>query len=177
MKIQLLLLLLLLSKTTFSQTILSGKVTDEPTKEDLIGASVKITKGGEVVKGAITDFNGEYRIPLDPGMYTVEVSYTGYNSSKTDSVQVLSNTNNYLNFNMKPGALSNEVVIREFKVPLLSSTEYGSPCGVLTSDQLKNLPTRSVQQIVSDSTQIPPQLPLPPTKKKKKSRQPSSGKQ
>ena len=77
-----------------AQTLLSGKVTDEATKEDLIGASVKITKGGEVVKGAITDFNGEYRISLDPGKYDVEVSYTGYTSSRITGVQVLSNTIN-----------------------------------------------------------------------------------
>ncbi len=175
MKIQLLLLLLLLSKTTFSQTILSGKITDEPTKEDLIGASVKITKGGEVVKGAITQFNGEYRTLLDPGMYNVEVSYPGYKAAKTDSVQVLSNTNNYLNFRMIPDSNFGKNLILEFKVPLIQR-ESGSHSGLIPN-QLKNLPRRSVQPVVSDSTQIPSQPPPPPTKKKKKSRQPSSGKQ
>ena len=174
MKIQLLLLLLLLSKTTFSQTLLSGKVTDEATKEDLIGASVKITKGGEVVKGAITDFNGEYRIPLDPGRYSVEASYTGYHSSKTDSVQVLNNTNNYLNFTMASDGSQGAIMLMEYKIPTPSISEYSSPCNRLTPEQIKNLPNQSVQRIVADSTQIQPQ---PPTKKKKKSRQPSSGKQ
>lgn len=140
--------MLLSAGAVLAQTILAGKVIDEGTKEDLIGASVKITKGGEVVKGAITDFNGEYRIPLDPGKYDVEVSYTGYTSSRISGVQVLSNTINYQNFSMSAGTILGEVVIKEFKVPLIKQDET-STGQALTSDQIKNLPTRSVQQIVA----------------------------
>ncbi len=140
--------MLLSAGVVLAQTVLSGKVTDEATKEDLIGASVKITKGGEVVKGAITDFNGEYRIPLDPGKYDVEVSYTGYTASRVSGVQVLSNTINYQNFSMASGSILGEVVIKEFKVPLIRQDET-STGQALTSDQIKNLPTRSVQQIVA----------------------------
>ena len=41
--------MLLSAGVVLAQTVLSGKVTDEATKEDLIGASVKITKGGEEI--------------------------------------------------------------------------------------------------------------------------------
>lgn len=140
--------MLLSAGVVLAQTVLAGKVTDEATKEDLIGASVKITKGGEVVKGSITDFNGEYRIPLDPGKYDVEVSYTGYTASRVNGVQVLSNTINYQNFSMASGSVLDEIVIKEFKIPLIKQDET-STGQALTSDQIKNLPTRSVQQIVA----------------------------
>jgi hypothetical protein len=173
MKIQLLFPLLFLSATTFSQTVLAGKVTDGDTKEELIGASVKVMKGGETVKGSITDFNGEFRIPLDPGIYTIEASFTGYYSSKKDSVQVLSNTINYLNFTMSPDSTLAKVVIREFKIPLIYIPR--DPYGGLTPEQLKNLPNYSVQQMAVDSTKTQPLPPLPAAKKKKKSRQVSGG--
>ncbi len=130
------------------QTILSGKVTDEATKEELIGASVKVTRGGETVKGSITDFNGEFRIPLDPGKYDVEVSYTGYTAARVTGVQVLSNTLNYQNFELSSGTVLGTVEIKSYKVPLIEKDKT-STGQTLTSDQIKNLPTRSVQQIVA----------------------------
>ena len=140
--------MLLSAGAVLAQTILSGKVTDEATKEELIGASVKVTKGGELIKGSITDYNGQYRISLDPGKYDVEVSYTGYSASRQTGVQVLSNTINDLNFVMSSGVALDVVVIKEFKIPLIKKDET-STGQALTSDQIKNLPTRSVQQIVA----------------------------
>lgn len=184
-------------------TVLSGKVTDEAAKEELIGVSVKIMKGGAIVCGAITDFNGDYRIPLDPGRYDVEVSYTGYTSSRITGVQVLPGAINHQNFSMSSGTMLTEVTIVEYKVPLIQQDntsmgqtmsfngmglrdaggriarpmdrapgrvkkekadkqveikEYKVPLikqdetatgQALTSDQIKNLPTRTTQQIVA----------------------------
>ncbi|HMX40508.1 MAG TPA: carboxypeptidase regulatory-like domain-containing protein, partial [Saprospiraceae bacterium] len=140
--------MLLSAGVVLAQTILTGKVIDESTKEDLIGASVKITKGGEVVKGAATDFNGSYRIALDPGKYDVEVTYTGYTTSRVTGVQVLSNTINYQNFEMSSGTVLDVVEIKTYKVPLIKQDET-STGQAITSEQIKNLPTRSVQQIVA----------------------------
>lgn len=139
--------LLLCAGALSAQTVLRGKVTDE-TGEALIGASVKVLKGTEFVRGAITDYNGEYRIPLDPGSYNVEVSYTGFNTAVTTGVRVLVNTLNAFDIKMESGALLTEVVVTEFKVPLIEQdkTQGGQ---TLTSDQIKNLPTRSVNAIVA----------------------------
>ncbi len=64
-----------------AQGILEGVVRDSTTVDylELIGVSVKVTQNGALVKGVLTDVNGVYRIPLDPGVYDVEFSYTGYN--------------------------------------------------------------------------------------------------
>lgn len=129
-------------------TVLKGKVLDETTGEALIGASIKVLRGTEFVRGASTDYNGDYRIPLDPGSYNVEVAYTGFKTSLTTGVRVLVNTLNQHDIKMEAGALLNEVVVTDFKVPLIEQdkTQGGQ---TLTSDQIKNLPTRSVNAIVA----------------------------
>ncbi|MBI9071471.1 MAG: TonB-dependent receptor [Melioribacteraceae bacterium] len=75
----------------------AGKVTDSTTGEILIGANVIISskwiEGVEqpltFVYGASTDFNGEYFIlNIQPGLYTVKVSYIGYQSEVVTKVAV-----------------------------------------------------------------------------------------
>ena len=184
-------------------TVLMGKVTDEAANEDLIGASVKITQGGVIVRGAITDYNGDYRIALNPGRYDVEVSYTGYTSRRITGVNVLAGMINLYNASLPSGAILTEVTIMDYKVPLIkqdntssgmtmsmggmglrdsggriarsadtvpgrakkektskpvkvaelnaTAVEQDKPATgqALTSDQIKNLPTRATQQIVA----------------------------
>jgi outer membrane receptor protein involved in Fe transport len=127
------------------QTFLKGKVTDD--KEDLIGASIKVLRGTDFVRGAATDVDGNFRIPLDPGSYTVEVSYSGYQTQQQTGVQVLSGKINELNFKMSTNILS-EVVVTAYKVPLIEKDKT-STGQTLTSDQIKNLPTRSINAIVA----------------------------
>lgn len=64
------------SSTICAQT-LRGTVKDAISGEPLIGATVKIAELANT--GAITDMDGSYRIEMkQPGRYTVEVSYIGY---------------------------------------------------------------------------------------------------
>lgn len=129
-----------------AQTLLTGSVRDE--KEELIGATVKVMKGTEFIRGGITDALGNYRIQLDPGTYNVEVSYTGYATSRVTGVQVLINKINAQDFTLSSNAELTEVVITEYKVPLIKQDET-SGGQTLTSETIKNLPTRSVNQIVA----------------------------
>tara|TARA_B100000963_G_scaffold8853_1_gene6931 strand:+ start:883 stop:3729 length:2847 start_codon:yes stop_codon:yes gene_type:complete len=60
----------------YSQTLINGKITDEETGEDLIGASVKIVNSKY---GTISDFNGEFRLLTNlKTPFEIEVSYIGY---------------------------------------------------------------------------------------------------
>jgi outer membrane receptor protein involved in Fe transport len=141
-------ILLFGSAAVVAQTFLTGKVTDPTTSEDLIGASVKVLKGTALVRGAITDVNGEFRIPLDPGQYDVEVSYTGYTANRLNGVQVLAGELNSVNFEMNSNTTLNTVEITTFKVDLVKADQT-SGGKTLTSEQIKNLPTRSVNAIVA----------------------------
>ncbi|MFN4080744.1 MAG: carboxypeptidase-like regulatory domain-containing protein, partial [Saprospiraceae bacterium] len=64
-----------------AQTVLQGKVTDDK-GEELIGATVRVLKGTDFVRGAATDAFGNFRIQLDPGTYNVEVTYSGVAMSR-----------------------------------------------------------------------------------------------
>ncbi len=128
-------------------TVLTGKVTDDK-GEALIGASVKILRGADVARGQVTDYNGEFRVNIDPGTYDVEFTYTGYTTARISGVQVLTNQINYLNATMSEGTVLQEAVITAYKVPLIEQDKT-SGGQTLTSDQIKNLPTRSVNAIVA----------------------------
>jgi outer membrane receptor protein involved in Fe transport len=146
----LLLALLLAGELAFSQvgvTVLAGKITDDQ-GEALLGATVKIMRGADLVRGTQTDFNGNYRVNLDPGNYDVEVSYSGYQTQKVTGVRVISNTINNLDFVLSSSTVLTEVVVRDFKVPLIEQDKT-SGGQTLTSEQIKNLPTRSVNAIVA----------------------------
>ena len=73
-------LLLLLPLTLWAQTVdVEGTVTDAATGDEIIGATVKV-KG--TASGAITDFNGHYRIKAKAGE-TLEFTYVGYKTQQT----------------------------------------------------------------------------------------------
>lgn len=134
-----------------AQTVLQGKVVDDR-GEALIGATVKVLKGTDLARGTITDYEGNFRVNVDPGTYSVEVSYTGYQTSRTDGVRVLTNQLNFLDV-ILGGSVLQEVVISQYKVPLIEQdkTQGGQ---TLTSEQIRNLPTRSVNAIVATTAGV-----------------------
>lgn len=67
-------LLILLPFYSFSQKII-GTVQDASTNEFLVGANIRVV-GYEY--GTATDAEGRFSLDLNPGSYTLEVSYIGY---------------------------------------------------------------------------------------------------
>ena len=66
---------------------LTGKVTDENSNQALLGASVSVI---EVSKKALTEADGTFNIKgLNPGKYTLLVSYIGYDSKKIAEVEII----------------------------------------------------------------------------------------
>lgn len=132
----------LLGLTAFTEinngTILTGKVTDDH-GETLIGATIKIMKDTALIKGIITDFEGNYRVAIEPGTYTIEFSYTGFEAKRITGVQVLPDQVNTLDISLKSGAVLEEVVVTAYKVPLIQkdATMSGS---VLTSESIGAVP-------------------------------------
>ena len=58
-----------------------GKIVDLVTGETLIGAAILIEGTTE---GVVTDLDGAYTLPLDPGSYDLSVSYIGYKPLSLD---------------------------------------------------------------------------------------------
>ena len=90
MKILLPILILSVSSAlSFSQTSLSGKVTDADTGEEIIFGTVAIFKNDVLLTGTETDLDGFYSITgLEAGVYEVVFSYTGYTDQKVTKVEV-----------------------------------------------------------------------------------------
>jgi len=134
----------LTSTITFAQqTSLAGKITDGETGEELIGANVTLTKGGVYAAGASTDFTGNFSINVDPGNYDVEVSYIGYSPQRITDVIIKSGLANKLDVQLGTGVDLDEIVIVEFKVPLIEqdNTTQG---GIKTAEEISKLPTKNI---------------------------------
>lgn len=75
MRLYLLLIILVISNLVHAGNgLLKGTITENDTKEPLIGVIVS-TQSGE---GIATDYEGNYELPLPEGKYLVSFEYTGY---------------------------------------------------------------------------------------------------
>ena len=152
MKRHLLLVLLLFSAfTAFAQTALKGTITDAQTGEPLLFATVQLLKNGAFYQGAQTDLDGNYRFAnIDPGTYDLQVDYTGYPPKKLTGVPVLQGKVNNVDVeaSSEGGVLLEEIVVTAYEVPLIEpdNTTQGQ---TITAEQIRNLPTRNINQIAS----------------------------
>lgn len=143
--------MLTLSASVWAQTSLSGKVTDQETGEPILFGNVVLYKNGVFITGTETDFDGNYSFSsIDPGTYDVEVSYVGYQTQRTTGVKVLAGKSNKadIKLNSGGGVVLDEIVVTEYKVPLIEQDNTTSG-GVITSEQIRNLPTRNINALAA----------------------------
>ena len=130
--------ILLSAYSVESQTILAGQVRD--VQEALVGATVKVSKAGTIVRGVITDVEGNYRMSVDSGSYEVEVSYTGYAIAKFKQIEVLLGKLNLLDVTLTSGfeAQEPEIYSCHFGPPIFpkDGTEDGQ---TFTADQIRHI--------------------------------------
>ena len=143
----------LVATVTFAQTALEGKVVDIDNDNDpLPFATVQLLKDDVFIQGVNTDFDGNYFFAnIDPGTYTLRVGYTGYPDKVLTGVPVLAGKNNSVDVEMtSDGGVIMDLgaVVTAYKVPLVEpdNTTSGQ---TLTSEQIRNLPTRNINQLAS----------------------------
>lgn len=124
--------------------ILEGVVKDE-TGEVLIGASVRLIQSGVFIRGAISDIEGRYQITgVPPGVYTVEISYTGYGVEKEEGVMVREHLINYLDMSMQSAEMLQEVVVtgygltRRISQDAISYAQWGNASYAAELQDLKS---------------------------------------
>ncbi len=88
---------------------ISGTIRDSQTRESLVAASIRIAGSA---RGTISNAQGDYRLSLAPGNYTLVFSYVGY---QTDSVRSIieSNTQKDVYLEPSPVRLAEVVVTGE----------------------------------------------------------------
>jgi Ca-activated chloride channel family protein len=126
-----------------TKCFITGKVLDANTQEELIGASVKLIRNKELVRGTITDVSGDFRIQVDSGTYNIECSYTGFATFIQQGVQVKLGEWSNVIIQMKDQTALQSVEMVAYKVPLIKQDQtMGGQ--TLTFDQINRLSTRSV---------------------------------
>ncbi|MBE0556477.1 MAG: carboxypeptidase-like regulatory domain-containing protein, partial [Proteobacteria bacterium] len=145
-------LLVLIPALLFAQDgKLRGTVTDRETGEPLVGANV-VLEGTNL--GASSDLNGEYVIlSVPPGTFSVKVSYIGYSSFTISNLRVLSNLTTTQDVQLASTAVQLEAVEVVAERPLIQKNTTNT-IRVQTQEDIKNLPIRGVQNLVSLSAGV-----------------------
>ncbi len=120
---------------TFAQSSgkIAGQVVDAKTGETVIGANVSITG---TTKGAATDLDGKYTISgLEPGNYSITVSYISYAKKNITGVEVEAGQTTNLNIALKPETIGME------EVTVTAQASSSSEAGLL-SIQRKSVPVQ-----------------------------------
>lgn len=131
---------------------ISGTVIDN-NNEPVIGAVVQAVEGGITKSGTVTDVDGAFLIkPLGPGRYDLKVSYAGYKESIVTGVIVSPDKETEVKVKLEPSSetILNEVVIIEYKVPLIDKFSGGNTV-VKTAEEIEKMPTRNTSTVASTS--------------------------
>lgn len=138
------LILLIQISTTSAQTnlaTLSGKVTDEK-GESLPGANVILK---ETNNGAATDRNGLFKLVAQPGEYTVEVSFIGF-ERHSQKITLILNRTVEVNFKLKSTSFeigSIEVVADNEFIPISPETKT-----IVTSGEIEHIQASSLGDVL-----------------------------
>ena len=132
---------------------LKGTITEHETGESVPMANVVVELNGAIIAGAVADFDGKYTIkPIDPGRYTVKVSFIGLATKEISDVLVSSNKITFINADLKPeSAVIGTVELIEYVVPLIDPDKSGT---TLTKEAITALPTRNVQSVAAQTAGI-----------------------
>jgi iron complex outermembrane recepter protein len=104
-------LCMLMALQGYSQTSISGTITDANTKEPLIGVSIQVK--GKII-GTVTDVKGEFSLNTStPLPFSLVVSYVGFESQ---DIQVTSNNTNLVIKLEEQSILGQEVVVAASRV-------------------------------------------------------------
>ena len=135
---------------TTAQTSLEGKVIEAATGEPVLFGAVVLYKNDVRVGGTTTDIDGNYSFSnIDAGTYDVEASYLGLQTLRISDVTVSANKANIVNIDLEEGGvIIDEVVVREFKAPLIDKDNTTSGA-IKTADQIKNLPVKDINSLAA----------------------------
>ncbi len=144
---------MLVALMTFSSVLfaqkgtITGTISEEG--EPLIGASILIVGTST---GTVTDFDGNYTIAVDPGTYTLEVSYTGYTPSQ-QTVTVVSGQTTTTDFSLSQGVLVDEVVVIGTRASNRTNTDAAVPIDVINVEKLSiAAPQSSLNSLLHNTT-------------------------
>ena len=109
MKSTVILLFSLLSLALSAQTgLIKGQVTDAVTNDAIEFANVLIVGSS---RGAITDTEGKFEISVEPGFYSIQVSFLGYRTKQESEIEVTSSRPVVVDFQLEPSSQDLEEIV------------------------------------------------------------------
>lgn len=147
------LLSLMISNSAFAGITgkIAGRVTDKKTKEALPGVSVMIVG---TTRGAATNADGKFVIVnVDPGNYTIRATSVGYQPVEYQGVRVTVDLTTELDFKLEDTATEVQAVVIKSDRPLMNR-EQTATVKVTSSEEIKNMPVRSYQDVVGASAGV-----------------------
>jgi outer membrane receptor protein involved in Fe transport len=125
---------------------ISGRITDKSTGEAIIGATVLIEG---TTMGASTNVSGQYVILNIPaGVYSVRISQVGYGTQIIRNVRVNADQTMTLDIKLTDEAVQVNAVEIVAERPMVSKSTTSAVTSI-TSEDLQNLPVRSVADIIT----------------------------
>lgn len=142
----LLLFLTIFSINTSAQQLgtISGTITDEAGNA-LVGANVFVYG---TMRGASADINGKYSFHIEPGTYSLRVSFIGYETDKKGVTVKAGETLN-VNFTLKESLLSvgDEVLVIGSR-SARTATESTVPVDIITFDEIRRSGETELDQLL-----------------------------
>lgn len=136
-----------------SQGSLQGEVIDvKANNEPMPFVNIIVKKGGVQAGGTTSDFDGKYVIkPLDPGEYTLEATYVGYNPVKLGNIIISPSQVRFLDVEMESGSLKlDEVEIKGTAAPLIDKDQTTNKV-THTAKDIAKMPSRDVSAIAASA--------------------------
>jgi len=150
MKIFYLIISLLFSISTFSQSAsIYGKITDKESGEELIYANIVLFQNGVFAIGGSTDFEGNYSLPVDPGIYEMRISYTGYVDKKITDILVGTAQKVKLDVIMENPLNLEHAYTPCCCIPLIDQNAAGN-LQEINSEDIRNRADKEIKQIISN---------------------------
>lgn len=145
---KLLLLLLIMQTCLFAGVTgkLVGKIIDKNTGEPLIGANV-IIQGTTL--GSVADREGRFIIiNIPPGVYSVKVSFIGYESVLFENVKVIVDQTTQLSIDLSPKSLQVGEVVIIAKSSMIHM-DLTSSISVISREEIEALPVSNFTELLS----------------------------
>ena len=121
--------------TVEKRTVFSGKIIGDDL-ETLEGVSIKLYQNGNLLKGAMTNMDGNFNLELLPGQYDLMITYTGYSAFQLRALEIKKIHNTNIIISMSGGTLLGEVVITGAALEVRKQEITMSVQTMRTSDQV-----------------------------------------
>ncbi|HMQ46278.1 MAG TPA: carboxypeptidase regulatory-like domain-containing protein [Saprospiraceae bacterium] len=137
------------------QVSIRGEALDAESGTPLPFANVLLWKNEKFVQGIEADWDGSFEFKnLDSGTYELEFRLMGYSTNWVKNIWLPTGKKARLSAWMKKGITLETITVTEYKVPLIEqdNTTTGA---VLTSEQIRNLPTRNINALMATTAGLP----------------------